>query len=170
VDNAAFQERMQHIEELIAAITGHGNAVVRASLAELVRALLDMHRAGLEEIVARIGEQGEPGRAILNTLMDDTLVSRLLILHGVHPIDLETRVRQALNDVRRLLHAHAADVELESISREVVCIRHRGGGEDIQKLLENAILAEAPDVLHIEFIDADASARGAVSLPLVRET
>jgi hypothetical protein len=170
VDSAAFQERMQRVEELIAAITEHGNAVVRASAVEMVRVLLDVHRAGLEEIVARITEQGEAGQVILNALIRSTLVSRLLILHGLHPIDLETRVRQALNDARPLLHARVADVELESISHDVIRIRLRGGSADVQALLEHAILAEAPDVLHIEFIDADASARAALSLPLVSET
>jgi len=168
VDNAVFQERMQRIEELIAAITEHGNPVVRASAVEMARALLDVHRAGLEEIVGRIAEQGEPGQVILNTLIRSPLVSRLLLLHGLHPTDLETRVRRALSGIQSLLDAHASDVELESVSHEVIRIRLRAGGDEIETVLEQAILAEAPDVLRIEFVDA--SARGVLPLPVVRET
>jgi hypothetical protein len=166
VDNAGFQESMERIEELIAAITEHGNPVVRASAVEMVRALLNVHRAALEDIVARIAEQGEPGQVILNSLVGNPLVSRLLLLHGLHPTDLETRVRRALNEVRSLLHARAADAEL--VSHEVIRVRLRGGGEGVETLLEQAILAEAPDVLRIEFVDA--LARGVLPLPLVRES
>jgi hypothetical protein len=169
VNNAGFQERMERIEELIAAIAEHGNPVVRASAVEMVRALLDVHRAGLEEIVGRIAEQGEPGQVILNKLIRSPLVSRLLLLHGLHPTDLETRVRRALSGIQSLLDAHVSDVELESVSHEVIRVRLRGGGDEIETLLEQAILAEAPDVLRIEFVDADASAHGVLPLPLVRE-
>ena len=168
MDNAVFQERMQRIEELIAAITEHGNPVVRASAVEMARALLDVHRAALEEILARIAEQGEPGQVILNMLIRSPLVSRLLLLHGLHPTDLETRVRRALSGIQSLLDAHAADVELESVSHEVIRIRLRAGGDEIETVLEQAILAEAPDVLRIEFVDA--SARGVLPLPVVRES
>ena len=62
MDAAQFQDRMQRIEELIAAIQEHANPVVRASAVELVRALLDVHRAGLEQTFEQILHQGEPGQ------------------------------------------------------------------------------------------------------------
>jgi hypothetical protein len=49
----------------------------------------------------------------------------------------------------------------------VIRVRLRGGGDGVETLLEQAILAEAPDVLRIEFVDA--LARGMLPLPLVRE-
>ena len=42
--------------------------------------------------------------------------------------------------------------------------RLRGGNADVHRLLEQAILAAAPDVLRIDFIPADAP--GLLSLPL----
>lgn len=170
MDNAQFHARMQRIEELITAIQEHGNPVVRASAVEMVRALLDVHRAGLEEMLTQIARQGEPGQAILNGLVHDDLVSRLLLLHGLHPVDLETRIRQALDQVRPLLQAHAADVQLAQAAHEAVRLRLNGGGEDVHKILEHAILEAAPDVLRIEFVDADAPTASLLSLPLVRES
>ncbi len=147
MDNAQFHGRMQHIEELIAAIQEHGNPVVRASAAEMVRALLDVHRAGLAEMLAQIVRQGEPGQVILRGIVQDNLVSRLLLLHGLHPVDLETRIRQALDQVRPLLQRHAADVQLQKADHDAVRLRLTGGGDDVHRILEHAMLESAPDVL-----------------------
>ena len=168
MDDAQFQGRMERIEELIAALHEHGNPVVRASAVEMVRALLDVHGAGLEKILAQIARQGEPGQTILNGLVHDDLVSRLLLLHGLHPVDLETRIRQALDQVRPLLRVQAADVQLEQARHDTVRLRIKGGGEDVHKILERALLAAAPDVLRIEFVAADAPAGSLLSLPVLR--
>ncbi|MBI3822881.1 MAG: NifU family protein [Planctomycetes bacterium] len=162
MDNAPFQDRMQRIEELIAAIQEHGNPVVRASAVEIVRALLDVHRTGLANILEKI-----PGAALAE-LVADELVSRLLLLHGLHPVDLETRVRQALDQVRPLLARHGASVEMIDASHDAVRLRV-GGGQDAHDLLERAILDRAPDILRIEIIDADAAVSTLLSLPVVRE-
>jgi hypothetical protein len=106
----------------------------------------------------------------LNELLQNDLVSRLLLLHGLHPVDLQTRLQRALDPVRARLRALCADVELISATHEAVELRVRGAGsDDIHRLLEDAILAAAPDVLRIEFFDADAPAGGLVSLPLIAE-
>ncbi len=169
MDNAQFQDRMQRIEELIAAIQEHANPVVRASAVELVRALLDIHRAGIADILEQIGRQGEPGQTILNELLLNDLVSRLLLLHGLHPVDLATRLDRALEHAQPRLRTYGADAEFTQVTHDVVALRVRGGSDDVHRLLEQAILAAAPDVLRIEFINAEALRGGLLSLPLVRE-
>jgi hypothetical protein len=169
MDTAEFQERMQRIEELITAIQEHANPVVRASAVELVRALLDVHRAGLAQTLEQIARQAEPGQTILNELLQNDFVSRLLLLHGLHPVNLQTRVVRALDPLRPRLRVFGADVELAEATHEAVELRVRGGSEDVYRLLEEAILAAAPDVLRIEFIDADMPPSGLLSLPLVGE-
>ena len=54
MDSAQFQERMQRIEELLAAIQEHANPVVSASAVELVRALLGVHRDALGQALEHI--------------------------------------------------------------------------------------------------------------------
>lgn len=169
MDTAQFQDRMQRVEELIAAIQEHANPVVRASAVELVRALLDVHRAGLAQTLEQILRQGEPGQAILNELLQNDLVSRLLLLHGLHPVDLQTRLQRALDPLRARLRTLGADVELIRATHEAVELRVCGGSDDAHRLLETAILAAAPDVLRIEFFNADVHARSLLALPLVAE-
>ncbi|HYV34452.1 MAG TPA: hypothetical protein VE988_02035 [Gemmataceae bacterium] len=165
--SAQFQQRMQRIEELIAALQEHGNPVVHASAVEMVRALLDVHRAGLAQTLEQIAKQGEPGQAILNALLQNELFSRLLLLHGLHPVDLTTRLQQALDHSRGWLRAHGAEVELARATHEVVELRLRGGSADVHRLLEQAILTAAPDVLCIEFVDAETLSTRSLSLPMV---
>jgi hypothetical protein len=155
---------MERIEGLLGAIQQHGNAVVRASAVELVRALLDAHRAGLAAILGQIERHGAHGDAILKALLQDDLVSRLLLLHGLHPVPLETRVRQALDNLRSLLHVHDTEVHLETATHDAIRLRIRGGGQVIRNLIEQAILAAAPDVLRLEFVDGVSNL---ISLPLV---
>lgn len=170
MDSAQFRDRMERVEELLAAIEEHGNPVVRASAVDMVRALLDIHRAGMNEMLEQILRQGEPGQAILNGLLHNDLVSRLLLLHGLHPVDLQTRLQGALDHTRPRLRTHGAHVELIQATHDVVELRVRGGSGDVHRLLEQAILAAAPDVLRIEFVNADAPASRLLPLPLVRET
>jgi len=169
MDTTQFQDRMERIEELIAAIQEHANPVVRASAVELVRSLLDVHRAGLIQTLDLIVRQGEPGQAILNELLQNDLVSRLLLLHGLHPVDLQTRLERALDSLRPRLRTFGAEVELAQASHEVVELRVQGGSHEVHRLLHEAILEAAPDVLRIEFSDADAPRSALMSLPLVGE-
>jgi hypothetical protein len=170
VTDAQFQERMRRVEELIAAIQEHGNPVVRASAVEMVRALLDIHCAGLGKIMETVSSAGASGDAIVAGFVADDLISRLLLLHGLHPVGLETRLRQALDRVRPLLVRHGARAEIVRGTHEEVGVRVSGGGADVQQFLEHAILEAAPDVLRVVFVDADAPASAVISLPLVGES
>jgi Fe-S cluster biogenesis protein NfuA len=170
VTDTHFQERMQRIEELIAAIQEHGNPVVRASAVEMVRALLDIHGAGLARILERVTRIGAPGDAIVAGFVADEFISRLLLLHGLHPVELETRLCQALDRIRPLLLRHGATAEVVRATHEAVRLRISGGGGDVQQLLEHAILEAAPDVLRIEFVDAEVPASALIPLPLVGES
>ena len=59
---------------------------------------------------------GKLDDATLAALTADDLVSSLLVIHGLHPQDLETRVAAALDSVRPYLGSHGGNVELMDIS------------------------------------------------------
>ena len=81
-----------------------------------MRVVVDLYGGGLERIVAIVGEDtGEDGSTaepLLRRLADDQLVASLLVLHGLHPDDLATRVQKALVRVRPYLGSHGGDVEV----------------------------------------------------------
>ena len=56
-------------------------------------------------------QHGRRHRAeIIDRLGRDELVASLLVLYGLHPLDFETRVNQAVEKARAFLKPHAAEL------------------------------------------------------------
>jgi len=169
-----FQERIGRIEGLIQEIGGVADPALRANAQELVQALLDLQGAGLERMLEVIYQTGAAGEVILDQLAQDDLVGNLLILHNLHPCDLETRVRQALDKVRPYLFSHGGNVELLSVSDEgVVRLRLEGSCHGcpssqvtLKYAIEDGIYASAPDVtaIQVEGVAERGSQLGAAQL------
>ncbi len=90
-----FQRRIGRIEGLVHQIEQLPDPNAQATAQELMQLLLELHSAGLERMLDLIFETGTSGQALIDELAKDDLVSNLLLLHGLHPLDLETRVLQA---------------------------------------------------------------------------
>jgi Fe-S cluster biogenesis protein NfuA len=102
-------------------------------------------------------EAGEPGRAIIDNLGRDDLVGSLLLLYGLHPLDLESRVIQALEKLRPYMRSHGGSVELLSINDGAVRLRLEGSsngcgssGQTLKAAIEEAIYDAAPDITALE--------------------
>ena len=61
---------------------------------------------------ASSGSSSASARCRRPALAGDELVEHLLLLHGLHPVSVEERVREALDGVRPYLGSHGGDVEL----------------------------------------------------------
>jgi Fe-S cluster biogenesis protein NfuA len=173
-DENAFRQRLGQVESLIQRLEQCADAQVRADAKEVVRTLLDLHGAGLSRMLALLAETGESGRALLGAFADDELIGSLLLLHGLHPVDVETRVRQALAAMRQ----PGGAVELVAVNGGTVRLRLRGNWESysssagaLRAALEEAIWTVAPDVTGIEIdglsVLSSESRPGLVSLPLL---
>jgi Fe-S cluster biogenesis protein NfuA len=151
-----FRTRIQRLESLIQGIEHFQDAEARAHTKEIVQALLDMHGVGLGKVLEHVADAGEVGLTIIDGLARDELVSSLLLLYGLHPLDIETRVRQALDKVGPQLRSHGGSVELLSITEGVVRLRMLGSCDDcpssaitLKSSIEEAIYEKAPDVIAI---------------------
>ncbi len=136
---------------------GFADPAAQAHVREVVRAVLDLHGAGLARLLEHIEAAGEAGRTVLDACGRDEVVGGLLLLHGLHTLNLEARVRQALAEVRPFLHSHGGDVELLAVSEQGVRLRLSGSCDGcpssavtMQQTIEEAILARAPDVFAVE--------------------
>ena len=146
----------QEARDLIARIeTLLGELETRDETMELARGLLDLYGEGLERIVGLVAERddGELAAAFAR----DELVSHLLMLHGLHPVPLDERVRAALDEVRPYLESHGGDVELLSLEGGVARLRLEGSCSGcpsstvtLKLAIEDAIYKAAPDVAGIE--------------------
>jgi Fe-S cluster biogenesis protein NfuA len=157
MEEKEFQQRIQKIEALVRKIESLADAEARASALELFQLVMDLHGASVERMMNIVFEAGEPGQAIIDRLGRDDLVGSLLLLYGLHPLDLEARVIQALDKLRPELRSHGAQVELLGVNNGVVRLRLEqsasGCGSSAQSLrvaVEEAIYDAAPDLTALE--------------------
>lgn len=153
---------------------GAGGAVARGRAEDLVRQVTDMYGSGLERMLEILDEQGKLDDGTLAALASDELVSGLLIIHGLHPESMETRVAGALDSVRPYLGSHGGDVELLDISPEGVvrlkllgtCQGCPSSSVTLKFAVEEAIETAAPEVTAIEVVEAEKHAATPAFIPL----
>ncbi len=156
--NQEFQQRIGKIESLIGDIENIADDTARENVRELVQALLDLHGVGLERMMDIVFESGQAGPEIIDQFGRDELTGSLLLLHNLHPLDLEGRVLQALDKVRPFLGSHGGNCELLGVSNDgIVRLRLEGSCKScpssqitLKHTIEEAIYAASPDVTAIE--------------------
>ena len=156
LDDKGLQERVARMETLLEEIEALKDPNARSKAAEVVAVLLDLYGDGLArmmEVVAR----GEERRRTFEAFAQDELISHLLLLHGLHPLDVETRVIGALEEVRPYLQSHGGNVELLGIEGGVARVRMEGSCDGcpssamtLKLAIEEAVLKAAPDLEGVE--------------------
>jgi len=145
------------IEKLVQEVAEFPDPHARATAQELVQALLDMYGEGLARLLELTAETEASGLALIDTFASDDLLSSLFLLHGLHPLDIETRILQALDQVRPYLKSHGGNVEFVRVEDDIAHLRLEGschgcpGSTVTLKLaIEEAIYKAAPDLNGLE--------------------
>jgi Fe-S cluster biogenesis protein NfuA len=166
-DGKHFREDMQRIGGLVQEIESIADPAVRAAAKGLVQSLMDLHGAALEKALDIVAGAGEPGVNIIDRLGRDSLVSSVLILYGLHPEDLETRVVKAVDKVRLQVRKQGCEVELLGVTDGAIRLQVEIGShtcsstaKTVQATLEGAMYDAAPDLtsLTIEGLDGKPAA------------
>jgi len=161
-------KQMQRIEALIESLEKLSNPAARVMARELTQTLLHVHGVGLQRMLD-IANQDGAGATIAAWGRDD-LVGSLLMLHGLHPVSMTTRVQQAIDQLQPMVRCQGGELELIAIAENVVRVRLRGectlSGAELEYTLEEVFAAVAPDVHVIEVESANAPAHR-LSLPLL---
>jgi Fe-S cluster biogenesis protein NfuA len=156
-NDGEFREQVGELGKLIAQFGNLPDGPQKAAGNKLVQLLMDIHGAGLERMMEIIFESGSEGSAIIEKLGQDAIAGSLLLLYSLHPDDLETRVRTALERLRPRLRKLACTAELESIREGVVRVNLSKAGhscgssaKDLQAMVEDGVYELAPDVISLE--------------------
>lgn len=151
-----FREEMTRIGELMQEMESIADPAVRAATTGLVKAIMDLHGTALERELEIVAEAGEPGMEIIDRLGRDSLVSGVLVLYGLHPEHVETRVAKAVERIRPQLRKQGCEVELLDAAEGVVRLRLDAGphtcgstAKTMQATLEAAIYDAAPDLVSL---------------------
>lgn len=171
------RERVARVESLLEQIDAIGDRRARETAVATVQSLLDLYGEGLARIVGHIAEQsgGADDERIAAALAHDELVSHLLLLHGLHPDDVQRRVEGALESVRPYLKSHGGNVELVHVKGSTVRLRLQGSchgcpssAATLRTTVEDAILEAAPEIYRVETDDETSESGDTALVPLVR--
>ena len=157
-DDAQWRTAGDRIQTLLDA-SSSGGAAARERAEQLVREVTDLYGAALERMMA-VALAADPGLA--RRLAADDLVASLLLVHGLHPHDVERRVSEALDSVRPYLGSHGGDVSLLGVADGVVRLQFQGSCKScpsssvtLELAVEDAVRAAAPEIESIEVVAAE---------------
>ena len=152
-----IQSQLKSIEALVHRIETANDPALTATARELMQLLMEFHGAGLERMLEIVHQTSPSGVSVVDALGRDDLVRSLLLLYGLHPDTLETRVIQALEKTRPYLKSHGGNVNLVCVNDSgVVELRLEGNchgcpssSATLKLAVEEAIYNAAPDVTAI---------------------
>src|SRR4029453_17296831 len=91
----ALSEPGERIDSVLSAL-GTAGPVAQQRGEDLVALVTNLYGAGLERLLEVLADAGRLDAVTLDALAADELVSGLLLVHGLHPYDVTTRVPAAL--------------------------------------------------------------------------
>jgi Fe-S cluster biogenesis protein NfuA len=142
---------MARVQELTGRLEELEDPRCRDLAEELTGAVVQMYGAGLERIAELIDRES------LDRIAADDLVGGLLMVHDLHPVPLEQRVREALETVRPYMESHGGDVELLGVEDGVArlrlagsCKSCRASSSTLELAVSQALQEAAPDLLGMD--------------------
>lgn len=148
---------MERVQRLSAEVDRIADPGARESAQDLIAAVMDLYGEGLQRIVALLDEAGEAGEPIRAALSDDGVVASLMLIHDLYPVELETRVREALEAVRPYMESHGGNVTLLGLEEGVARLRLEGScdgcpasASTLELAIKQALAEAAPDLTGLE--------------------
>jgi len=149
----------------------------RALADELVAAIMQLYGEGLERIFAALDFPDPAVATVRELLTQDGVVASLMLIHGLYPVDLETRVHEALETVRPYMESHGGDVELVGVQGGVAKLRLVGhckgcpaSEATLELAIKQAIEEAAPDLqgLEVEGVREFVAPPSGFELPVIQ--
>lgn len=171
---ADLPARLQHLERLIRDMEEGPETPTRARARGMVQAVLDLHAEALRRMMQLVAAADGTHPGLVHELARDPEVAGVLLLHGLHPLEVEARVDAALEALAPTLRAHG--VRLASVVAGESAVRVRLEREvghaarstaALRARLEDALAAAAPEAATIE-VEVPADPPAFVPLEQVR--
>jgi Fe-S cluster biogenesis protein NfuA/nitrite reductase/ring-hydroxylating ferredoxin subunit len=147
-------ERVQKLLERIEALP---YPAAKQLIQECMEAVLAFYGLGLTKILDVVNGAGPEGRKVYRDLIHNDVINGLLLIHDLHPLDLEARLRDALDKVRPYLKSHGGNVELIGLENNVAKLRLHGtckscasSSVTLELAIRHAIELACPDLAYFE--------------------
>jgi Fe-S cluster biogenesis protein NfuA/nitrite reductase/ring-hydroxylating ferredoxin subunit len=157
VGEARPEEFVERLQELLARLGSIHDMGARETAEDLVSSLMELYGEGLYRIMGALDAEGSQGHRIRGALIEDGVVASLVLIHGLYPVPLETRVEEALDRVRPYMESHGGDVELVGLDGDIAHLRLKGScngcgasASTLELAVKQALEEAAPDLIGIE--------------------
>lgn len=153
-ERTRFDDELERLQALLAAVDGLSDETAKNAARELVKAVLQLHAAGLRDVLDIIDEAGsQPADTLAAKLAVSPKVCGLLLLHDLHPDDLTTRAERAVERLRPHLGVYGVRTEFLGLDDGAVHVRVTADGsagrrlsaDELRREIEDAVVTVAPD-------------------------
>jgi hypothetical protein len=137
------------IETLLAELRSLAGPAAAGTAEELVGCLVQLYGEGLATVMRLAAACDQPGDRLTAQLIADPLVESLLLIHDLHPLGTEARVKRALGRL-------GPGAELLAITDDgVVQVKLASGCGHTAAAVERAITDAAPETAGVDFAPRD---------------
>jgi hypothetical protein len=135
------KESIAKIDELVREVQALADPRARDLAVELVQVVMNLHTTALERML-EVAAASAPEMA--GAMAADDAVSRVLLLHGLHPDDFDTRLARAIDHLQRFFDSRGAGLEVLDARPELVQVRFTG--KAARRTIEDVIYEMAPEI------------------------
>jgi hypothetical protein len=129
-----MHDGVARLEGLLEQLESFEDEHARETAVSAVQTLLELYGEGFARVMQRVPAE------VAHTLAEDELIGHLLLVHGLHPVDVETRARAALPHGVELLRVKDGSAQVRVAG---ACLS--------EEFIERAILDAVPDLDAVQF-------------------
>jgi len=152
-----FRAQAERLQALMERIEDLEDPAAQGLARECLESLLAFYGDGLARMLELVRADEAHGPEILERLIHDSTLSGLLLIHGLHPLDLPTRLHQALDKIRPYMESHGGNVEFLGLQDGVARLRLKGACHTcpsstitLQLAVRSALEEACPDLTGFE--------------------
>ena len=157
IDEARLRAESAQLEHLLDELRELVPPPAWSRIEDVLRRVVALYGAGLAHALAHARSAGAAPVQLDRLVGDDELLASLLVLHGLHPLSAEDRIRRVLDDVQIRLALPAGAIELVAIVDGVAELHARAPGTgglsapSVLGMVRRALEAAAPELAEIRF-------------------
>jgi len=173
-NSASLRMTSEQLDAIIHELDEHVDPTVRHRIREVVGLMMELHGAGLERVLELAADSALGSPALVTRMADDPLLGPLLLIHDLHPHDLETRLSRRLDRLRPRIAANGCRADVVAVAGDVATVRVEGierlsatPAEELKALIETTLLEAAPELTTL-VIERGQSLTTTPSTPLLQ--
>src|SRR5690349_9910272 len=121
MDDREVRQLVAHTNRLLNQVEALEEGEAKSIAVETIQVLFELYSEGLARLMNHATQSNAAD--LLDRYKQDELISHLLLMHDLHPDPIETRVQQALDEVRPFMESHGGNVELLGVEAGVAHLR-----------------------------------------------